>query len=47
MIFTQFRETASTIRAKLNVLDSVKPEIFIGQAKKANIGLSQKNKSNN
>lgn len=42
MIFTQFRETASTIKSRLSNLEKVKPEIFIGQAKKANLGLSQK-----
>src|SRR3989344_2516161 len=47
MIFTQFRETASKIRERLNKIEKIKAEIFIGQAKKINsagkvIGLNQK-----
>ncbi|MEK6850192.1 MAG: DEAD/DEAH box helicase [Nanoarchaeota archaeon] len=42
MIFSQFRETASTIAKKLNEIQNIKAAIFIGQAKKLNQGLSQK-----
>ena len=42
IIFTQFRETASTIANILNQNFKVKASIFIGQAKKASGGLSQK-----
>lgn len=42
MIFSQFRETASTISKRLNEIQGIKSAIFIGQAKKLNQGLSQK-----
>jgi ERCC4-related helicase len=42
IIFTQFRETASKINSRLSEIPSVKPAIFIGQAKKETGGLSQK-----
>ncbi len=42
MIFTQFRETASTIVNKLSEIEAANPALFIGQAKKLNTGLSQK-----
>ena len=42
IIFSQFRETASTISNKLNELSGIKSEIFVGQTKKNGVGLSQK-----
>ena len=42
IIFTQFRETAQTISSKLQEIPNIVPSIFIGQAKKNNIGFSQK-----
>ena len=46
MIFTQFRDTASTILKRLSQITEAKPAMFVGQAKKTsasgNTGLSQK-----
>lgn len=42
IIFTQFRETAQTIVNRLNKNDKIKASVFIGQAKKASGGMSQK-----
>lgn len=43
IIFTQFRETAHLIVKSLSSLPSIKPSIFIGQAKKTSTGgMSQK-----
>ena len=46
IIFSQFRETASTISEKLSSLPYVKSSVFVGQAKKSNSrgtsGLNQK-----
>jgi Fanconi anemia group M protein len=42
IIFTQFRETAQTITNNLKTIPNISPSIFIGQAKKNNIGFSQK-----
>ncbi len=42
IIFAQFRETAQAISNRINHIQSIKSSIFIGQAKKKNIGLSQK-----
>ncbi len=46
IVFAQFRETASTIAAKLNTISKVNAKLFIGQAKKSSAsgstGLSQK-----
>jgi len=42
IIFTQFRETATTISKKLNELVNINAKIFVGQAKKAGTGLNQK-----
>ncbi len=46
IVFSQFRETASTLAKTLNTLEGVKASLFIGQAKKkhlgGNSGLSQK-----
>jgi Fanconi anemia group M protein len=42
IIFSQFRETASTISNKINEIENIKSSIFIGQAKKLGAGLSQK-----
>ncbi|MCF7866522.1 DEAD/DEAH box helicase [Candidatus Woesearchaeota archaeon] len=41
IIFTQFRDTASKIKEVLEE-DKISSEIFVGQAKKKNTGLSQK-----
>jgi Fanconi anemia group M protein len=42
IIFSQFRETAQAISNKINEIQGIKSSIFIGQAKKNNVGLSQK-----
>ncbi len=42
IIFTQFRETASILSKKLNEIKGIKSKIFVGQTKKENSGLSQK-----
>lgn len=42
IVFSQFRETASMICKNLNTIKGVKAKVFIGQAKKNGIGLSQK-----
>ncbi|MAG10759.1 hypothetical protein CMI44_00400 [Candidatus Pacearchaeota archaeon] len=42
IVFTQFRESASTISKGLNELLQTKARIFVGQAKKSGTGLSQK-----
>jgi Fanconi anemia group M protein len=42
LIFAQYRETVNIISKKLNEIDGIKTKIFIGQAKKKDIGLSQK-----
>jgi ERCC4-related helicase len=42
IVFTQFRETATTISKKLNELEGIKAKVFVGQAKKEEGGLSQK-----
>lgn len=46
IVFTQFRETASKIKSRLKKIKSIKPEIFIGQAKKKGLGYSQKEQKN-
>ncbi len=40
IVFSQFRETASTIARKLNENEKIKASIFIGQAKKKQAGVS-------
>lgn len=42
IVFTQFRETATIISKKLNEIPKIKAKVFVGQAKKAESGLSQK-----
>ncbi len=42
IIFTQFRDTAKVLADRLSQNSDIKPAIFIGQAKKKNLGLSQK-----
>ncbi|MBR9701440.1 DEAD/DEAH box helicase [Candidatus Pacearchaeota archaeon] len=42
IVFTQFRDTATTIHKKLKELKNIKSKVFVGQAKKADTGLSQK-----
>jgi len=42
IIFSQFRETAQTVSNKIKEIEGVRSSIFIGQAKKKNVGLSQK-----
>lgn len=42
IVFSQFRETAERIAERLNKISGVKAAIFIGQAKKLGLGLSQK-----
>ena len=42
IIFTQFRDTAKVITRNLNNLKDIDCEVFVGQAKKSGMGLSQK-----
>ena len=42
IVFTQFRDTALVIKNRLSTIQNLKPEVFVGQAKKAGSGLSQK-----
>ncbi len=42
IVFTQFRETASAISNALNNLSGIRSKIFVGQAIKKGVGLSQK-----
>ena len=42
IVFTQFRETAAAIVNKISSLQEIRAKVFIGQAKKADTGLSQK-----
>lgn len=42
IVFNQYRDNASDIVEKLNSLDGVKAQIFVGQTKKGETGLSQK-----
>lgn len=42
IIFTQFRDTAEVIRKALERINTINPKTFVGQAKKGNTGLSQK-----
>jgi Fanconi anemia group M protein len=42
IIFTQFRETSLAITRRLNEIEGINATVFVGQAKKANTGLSQK-----
>lgn len=38
IVFTQYRETASSISKKLNEIKGIKAKVFVGQAKKAGAG---------
>ncbi len=42
IIFAQFRDTVTTICKKLNAIQGVRAKVFVGQAKKGETGLSQK-----
>lgn len=42
IVFTQFRDTATIISRNLNKLAGIKSKVFVGQAKKEGVGLSQK-----
>ncbi len=42
IVFTQFRETAKIIVKKLNTLEGINASVFVGQLKKNEMGLSQK-----
>ncbi|MGD9276641.1 MAG: DEAD/DEAH box helicase [Candidatus Pacearchaeota archaeon] len=42
IVFTQFRDTATAISKRLNKIENVNAKVFVGQAKKADTGLSQK-----
>jgi len=42
IVFTQFRDTAIIISRNLNKIPGIKSRVFVGQAKKENSGLSQK-----
>lgn len=43
IIFSQYRESAIKITSELEEIKELKPALFVGQSKKNNIGLSQKN----
>ncbi|MBW2975557.1 DEAD/DEAH box helicase [Candidatus Woesearchaeota archaeon] len=42
IVFNQYRDNASDITAELNKLEGVRAQLFVGQAKKGETGLSQK-----
>ncbi len=42
IIFNQYRDQAKVIEEELNKIKGIKPKLFVGQAKKAGTGLSQK-----
>ena len=42
IVFTQFRDTATNISKKINEIPDIKAKVFVGQAKKSESGLSQK-----
>ncbi len=42
MVFTQFRDTATSLVNELNGLDSVDARLFVGQTKKGGTGMTQK-----
>lgn len=42
IVFTHFRDTATVISRNLNKLAGIKSKVFVGQAKKEGVGLSQK-----
>jgi len=42
IVFTQFRDTATKIKQELSQTKEIKARIFVGQAKKAETGMSQK-----
>ena len=42
IVFNQYRDSALKIKEELDTLPEIKSEMFVGQAKKANTGLSQK-----
>ncbi len=42
IIFTQYRDSGSEIIQELNTLPNIKAQLFVGQAKKGETGLSQK-----
>jgi len=42
IVFNQYRDNASDIVEKLSSIDNIKPSLFVGQLKKGETGLSQK-----
>ncbi|MEM3116656.1 MAG: DEAD/DEAH box helicase family protein, partial [Candidatus Pacearchaeota archaeon] len=42
IVFCQYRDSISTICKELNSIKNIKAKVFVGQAKKSNSGLSQK-----
>lgn len=46
IVFTQFRDSASTISKKLNQIKGINAKVFVGQQKKRDTGLSQKEQKN-
>jgi len=42
IVFTHFRETATEVSKRINELNGLKSKIFVGQAKKQDTGMSQK-----
>ncbi len=46
IVFSQYRDTIIKIVSEINKLDGIKAEMFVGQQKKRNTGLSQKQQIN-
>jgi Fanconi anemia group M protein len=42
IVFTQFRDTATSIAEKLNEIENINAKVFVGQAKKDGMGMNQK-----
>lgn len=42
IVFNQYRDNAEDIKDKINTIEGVKSELFVGQTKKGDTGLSQK-----
>ncbi|MEK6848788.1 MAG: DEAD/DEAH box helicase family protein [Nanoarchaeota archaeon] len=42
IVFSQYRDTVSKISAELNSIEGVKAKVFVGQQKRGNTGLNQK-----
>ena len=42
IVFTQFRDTAATVAKNLNKIKGIIAKVFVGQAKKSGVGMTQK-----